>query len=171
MTAAARAPFEIRGWHVLVALVSFFATVAAIDGGFAIQAYRTFPGEVSATPYEDGLRFNRTLAERDAAQALGWRASILASVVSGGASPASGRVRLKLTIQDHVGQPVRGLTVAGRLERPATEAGALTPAFTETRPGIYEAIAPETPGAWDLTLNATDPSGHRFHAESRLTWR
>ncbi len=171
MNTLAGPPFELRGWHVLLALVGFFAVVIAVDVGFAIQAYRTFPGEVSATPYEDGLRFNQILAERSAERALGWKAGIQASAVSGGSSPTSGRIRLVVTLKDAAGAPLKGLKLTGRLERPATEAGALSTRFTETRPGIYQAIAPETPGAWDLTLNAVDPAGRKFQAQSRLTWR
>ena len=70
------AAFEIKGWHVLLALLGFFGAVSAVDVGMAVQAYRTFPGEVSASPYEDGLQFNRTLAERAEARALGWKASV-----------------------------------------------------------------------------------------------
>lgn len=170
-TLATKPPFEVRGWHVLLGLVAFFVAVAAIDVGFAVQAYRTFPGEVSAKPYEDGLRFNQILAEREAERALGWKAGIEAAPLSGGSSPASGRIRLTVTIRDAAGAPLKGLTLTGRLERPATEAGALAPRFTETSAGVYQAIAPESPGAWDLTLNAVDAAGRRFQAQSRLSWR
>jgi nitrogen fixation protein FixH len=156
---------------VLVALLAFFGAVIAVDVGMAVQAYRTFPGEVSATPYEDGLAFNRTLAERAEARALGWRASLKATVLGGGAEMGGGRAQLEVTIADRSGQPVRGLKLAGRLERPATEAGRIALRFTETRPGAYLAIAPETPGAWDLTLSGVDGSGDPFDAESRISWR
>jgi nitrogen fixation protein FixH len=171
MIAQARGGFEIKGWHVRVGLLAFFGAVIAVDVGFAIQAYRTFPGEVSATPYEDGLQFNRTLAARAEEKSLGWRAAIQATVLGAGSNPGSGRVLLRISIKDAAGLPVRDLKISGRLERPATEAGALAPRFTETGPGIYQAVVPETPGAWDLTLNARDPAGRAFDAESRLLWR
>ena len=163
--------FELRGWHVLAGLLAFFAIVIAVDVGFAIQAYRTFPGEVSATPYEDGLQFNQTLAQRAEERSLGWQAKIQATVLGAGSNPGSGRVRLLVTIKDAAGRPVRGLKLSGRLERPATEAGRVEPRFTETAPGVYEGRAPETPGAWDLTLNAVDSTGRAFNAESRMVWR
>jgi nitrogen fixation protein FixH len=171
MSAQAQASFEIRGWHVLLGIVAFFGVVIAVDVGFAIQAYRTFPGEVSATPYEDGLTFNRTLARRAEERSLGWRAKVQASVLGAGSNLRSGRVLLRVTINDAAGQPVRGLRLTGKLERPATEAGELSPRFTETRPGIYEATAPDTPGAWDVSLTAVDAQGRAFDAESRMVWR
>ena len=169
MSARAAATFELKGWHVLVGLIGFFGAVIAVDVGMAVQAYRTFPGEVSATPFEDGLQFNRTLAERAQERALGWRASVRATPLNG--EGGSGRALLQIAIADRAGAPVRGLKLAGRLERPATEAGRVRLAFTETRPGVYQAVAPETPGAWDLTLSGADPAGRAFDAESRLQWR
>jgi nitrogen fixation protein FixH len=171
MSARAGKPFELNGWHVLAGLVGFFGAVIAIDTGMAVQAYRTFPGEVSATPFEDGVTFNRTLAERAQERALGWRAKVQATVLGAGDQFRSGRVQLRVLINDAAGQPVRGLKLDGRLERPATEAGKLERRFTETRPGVYEATAPDTPGAWDLTLTGQDAAGRGFEAESRLLWR
>lgn len=67
-----RSRFQIGGWHVLAAVVGFFAIVIVVDVGFAIFAYRTFPGEVSSTPYEDGVAYNRKLAQMAAQGRLGW---------------------------------------------------------------------------------------------------
>jgi nitrogen fixation protein FixH len=170
VTAQTRPAFELKGWHVLLGLLAFFGAVIAVDVGMAVMAYRTYPGEVSATPYEDGLQFNRTLAARAEERSLGWRASVRANVLTrmeGG----SGQAQVQVSIQDRAGAPVRGLKLAGRLERPATEAGRIRLGFTETQPGIYQAIAPETPGAWDLTLAGVDAAGRAFDAESQLQWR
>ncbi len=171
MTATAMKSFELRGWHVLMIVVGFFAVVIAVDVGMAVQAYRTFPGEVTAKPYEEGLAFNGALARRDEERSLGWRASVETSVAGAGSAVRSGRVQLKLKITDRAGQPVRGLKLSGRLERPATESGRLALALTETRPGLYEATAPDTPGAWDLTITGADRDRRAFEAQRRLVWR
>ena len=163
--------FQLKGVHVLASLVAFFAAVIAVDVGMAVQDYRTFPGEVSATPYEDGLQFNRTLARRSEERSLGWRAKINATVLGAGSDLRSGRVQLRVGIADAGGRPVTGLALSGRLERPATEAGRVSASFTEVKPGLYEAAVPDTPGAWDLTLNGQDRAGRAFDAESQLTWR
>lgn len=91
-------PFQIKGAHVLASLLAFFGAVIAVDVGMAVQAYRTFPGEVSATPYEDGLQFNRTLARRNEERSLGWRAKVNATVLGAGSDLRSGRVRLRVKI-------------------------------------------------------------------------
>ncbi|HJV40493.1 FixH family protein, partial [Caulobacter sp.] len=67
---------RITGWHVLIGIVLFFAIVIGVDTIFMVQAYRTFSGEVASNPYEAGLAFNRTLAQRQREAALGWSASV-----------------------------------------------------------------------------------------------
>ncbi len=171
MSAGTHKPFELKGVHVLLAVAGFFAAVAAVDVGMAIQAYSTFPGEVSATPFEDGLKFNSTLAERAAERSLGWRASVKATVLGAGGTINSGRTQILVTIADKAGRAVRGLDLSGRLERPATETGRRQLRFVEIKPGVYQAFAPDSPGAWDLALTGADGSGHPFEAESRMAWR
>jgi nitrogen fixation protein FixH len=160
MSEAARpSGFRITGWHVLALVVGFFAVVIGVDVAFAVMAYRTFPGEVSVTPYEDGLVYNKTIAQLAAQEKLGWRA---------GAAAEPGAV--VLIVQDRNRAPVAGLKVTGKLERPATETGRLTPRFVETAPGRYEARSGRLTGSWDFTAEARDSEGHRFTAERRLTW-
>jgi nitrogen fixation protein FixH len=126
---------------------------------FAVLAYRTHPGEVSVTPYEDGLVYNQKLAQLRAQAALGWRAA---------AGPEHGKV--VVVVEDAARRPIPGLTLTGKLERPATEAGRLTPRFVEVAPGRYEAVEKGLTGAWDLTATAKDAAGHSFELERRLTW-
>lgn len=171
MTARAHTPFELKGVHVLLMVVGFFVAVIAVDVGMAVQAYQTFPGEVSATPFEDGLKFNSTLAARAQERSLAWRASVRATVLGAGETINSGRTQILVTIADTAGQPVRGLDLLGRLERPATETGRRNLRFVEIKPGRYQAFAPDSPGAWDLSLSGADRAGHPFEAQSRMLWR
>lgn len=159
-TTTAVAGFRIKGWHVLAGVTAFFAVIIAVDALFTVLAVRTFPGQVSVSPYEDGLLYNKRIAQEKAQAALGWRA---------GAAAEPGLV--VLTVRDAQGRPIRGLAVTGRLERPATEAGRREPRFAETSPGRYEAAVGAINGAWDLTAEAADDKGRRFVAERRLTWR
>ena len=152
--------FRLTGWHFLAIIVAFFAVVITVDVSFAVMAYKTFPGEVSVTPYEDGLLYNKKLAQIAAQEKLGWKAAA-------GAEPGA----VVLIVEDAGGKPVRGLRVSGKLERPATETGRLNAAFHETAPGRYEADIGRETGAWDLTAEARDDAGHLFMAERRLMWR
>lgn len=157
--AAAAPGWTLKGWHVLAIVTGFFAVVVGLDVWFATLAYRTFPGQVSDTPYEDGVAFNRRLA-REAAQArLGWKAAAAAD---------PGRVRVEM--RDAAGAPLSGLAVTGRLERPATEAGRITLAFRQTGPGRYEAAVPGAAGAWDLSFRAASDGARALEGERRLEW-
>ena len=151
--------FRLTGWHVLAIMISFFAIVLAVNITFTVAALKTFPGEVSVTPYEDGLLYNKKLAQLAAQEQLGWRA---------GAATAPDRVLLEM--RDGKGAPLSGLALNGKLERPATESGRKLLVFREVRPGLYAASASGLAGSWDLTAQAGDRAGHRFEAERRLSW-
>jgi nitrogen fixation protein FixH len=155
-----KAPFALRGGHVLAIVCAFFAVVIGVDGVFTYLALKTHPGEVSVTPYEDGLLYNRHLAQMAAQDRLGWRAAAVAEPN-----------RVVIEFRDRSDRPVRGLAIAAKLERPATEAGRITPRFVETAPGRYEAELGAIHGGWDLTAKARDAQGDLFLAERRLTWR
>ena len=161
MNGPAIAPtFQIRGWHVLAAFVAFFGVVIAVDTFFVVMSVRSFPGQVSVTPYEDGLVYDRKLAQLSAQSRLGWRA---------GAAAEPDAVVFEM--RDPAGAPLSHLFVSGKLERPATEAGRLILQFRETSPGHYVARPGRLAGAWDLTAIALGDRGERFEAEQRLTWR
>jgi nitrogen fixation protein FixH len=152
--------FRLTGWHVLAIISAFFAVVIAVDVGMATLAYRTFSGEVADDPYEAGLLYNRTLAERSAQAALGWTAQI--ALTPGG--------DLRVTMADKAGRPVEGLKVTAVLERPATEAGRQTLVFASAAPGVYDARARHLSGAWDVHVRAVDHEGRPFEAEERFLW-
>lgn len=152
--------FRLTGWHVLAGVSAFFAIVVGIDTSFLVVAYRSHPGEVSVTPYEDGLLYNQRIAQLEAQSRLGW-----------GATAQAGPGEVVMAFQDRRGAPLRGLRINGRLERPATESGRIELTFIEAGPGRYVARTGAAAGAWDLTATAQAPDGARFIAERRLTWR
>lgn len=151
--------FQVKGWHVAAGVTAFFAVVITVDVSFAVLAYRTHPGQVSVTPYEDGLLYDRHIAQLQAQARLGWRAT---------AQPRPGQ--LVLTYADASDRPIEGLTISARLERPATETGRITLKFRATAPGRYEASVGQLRGAWDLTTEARTRGNVAFIAERRLTW-
>ncbi|KRA64915.1 ferredoxin [Caulobacter sp. Root656] len=130
---------RITGWHVLVGVVLFFAVVIGVDTLFIIKAYGSFSGEVASNPYEAGLAFNQTLAQRRREAALGW--SVGVTTLGGNA--------VLVTLTDRAGKPLDGLSVTATLERPATQAGQQTLSFKPLGQGRYQASA-RLDGAWDL---------------------
>lgn len=154
MIAAASKP--ITGWHVLIAVVLFFGVVIGVDTLFMIKAYGTFSGEVASNPYEAGLAFNKTLAQRQREAALGWTASV--------EKADDGLVIVRIV--DKAGAPLDRLSLTGTLERPATETGRQVLDFKPLGGGRYQAGA-RLDGAWDL--RATARNGRDvFELETRL---
>jgi nitrogen fixation protein FixH len=149
--------FTITGRHVLVAFVLFFGAITAVNVVFVTLAYRTFSGQVAKNPYEAGLLYDRTLAERAAQAELGWSATLAAVEDQA----------VELVITDRAGRGVEGLTFDAKLKRPATEVDAQDLRFAAAGEGRYVAPAALS-GAWDVIVVATGPNGERFATERRL---
>ncbi|MET0336975.1 MAG: FixH family protein [Caulobacter sp.] len=147
---------RITGWHVLVAMVAFFGLIIAVDALFIVKAYNSFSGQVASNPYEAGLAFNRTLAERRQQEVLGWAATV--------DTPKPGVVVVRMT--DQTGQPITTLSMIGTLDRPATEVGRQSLNFKSVGDGQYEAAA-RLDGAWDLKAVARNGKD-KFQIEARL---
>jgi nitrogen fixation protein FixH len=137
-------------------MVLFFGIIIAVDTLFIMKAYKTFSGQVASNPYETGLTFNRTLAQRQKEAALGWNAGV--------ETPAGTSVIVSL--KDRDGQPLTKLSLTGTLERPATEVGRQVLNFKPLGDGRYQASA-RLDGAWDLRAAARDGS-NLFEIETRL---
>jgi nitrogen fixation protein FixH len=164
MAETARPPFEIRGVHVLVAMIAFFGLIIATNVAFSIIAIRSFPGEDAPRAYVQGLRYNETLESRAAQAALRWRAS--ADLVE-----RAGRAGLEVRLLDAAGAPIAGATVTGELRRPATDRDDRTLAFVSMGDGLYRAeLVDLAQGVWRFRGEAQN-GAQRFEFERRLTWR
>ena len=152
------AHFTLKGWHVLVALLVFFGGDIAINTVFMVSAYKTFPGETTLTPYEDGIAFNAALRQKRQQALLGWRL----------AAGVEGRDQLRVEVVDRTGAPIKGLQVMGKLERPATEDGERTLPLKEVAPGVYSARSGVLKGAWDFEVTAVNSRGDVAKADRRL---
>jgi len=154
---------ELKGGHVLAAMLFFFGAIIAINVAFTVAAVRTFPGEDERRSYLQGLRYNETLAEREQQKALGWRAGM--EIIAAGATP-----QLMVTFADRDGRPIDGLTIEGELRRPATTRDDATLTFTGEGDGVYVADISSIPaGGW--TFHGVAQRGaQKFEFERRMTW-
>lgn len=149
--------FIIKGWHVLAGFIVFFGIIIAVDVAFAMAAYRTFSGEAIHDPYEAGILYNNTLAQRRREADLGWNATI----------EEQGQV-VVVRVADRAGAAIQGLTVTGVLVRPATVKGRKTLAFAADGKGGYRADTASLAGAWDLHVIARGENGAVFEADRRM---
>lgn len=162
MTAAVR--FTLRGWHVLVMLLTFFGAVIAVNAAFVVLALNSFPGEDVPHSYTQGLEYNETLAERQAQALLGWQANAALSASADGAV-------LEVVLRTHDGAPIEDAAVTGELEWPAAARRDRALSFQHASGGRYVAeLGALEQGRWRLRAHAENDQGERDF-ESELTWR
>ena len=156
-------PMEIKGHHVLFAMLGFFAVIIGVNALFMTMAVKTFPGEEVKKSYVQGRLFNEVLAERQAQAELGWRAGVtLATDPSGG--PA-----LEVRLIDADGAPLSNLPMTALIRRPATDAYDQSLEMIYIAEGLYRApLADLGPGRWEALVVAETPAGERFEAHKSL---
>lgn len=155
--------FQLRGWHVLAAVLAFFGLVTAVNVTFAVYAISSFPGEDVRRSYLQGLRYNETLAERRAQAALGWRATTMLRSDAGEAA-----LEVRLTTRE--GAPVNGATLVGELQRPISAQFDQQLTFAPAGDGRYLArLSALKAGRWRLRAKAESETG-ALEFESELIW-
>lgn len=159
----ARRVFEIRGRHVLAAMLAFFGAIIAVNVAFAVIAVRSFPGEDVQRSYLQGVQYNQTLAERRAQTALGWRAAATLHERESGAV-------LEVTLHRRNAAPINAADVTAMLQRHASARYDRELVLTPVGDGRYEAdLGNLHPGRWRLRARARDETGV-LDFESELRW-
>lgn len=154
---------RIRGGHVLMILIGFFATVVAVDGFMIYQAVSTFGGIETEDAYRRGVTYNESIAKDAKQSLLGWKDEIK---VLG----APHRLQVALSGKDGA---VAGKRVVAMLGRPATNRYDATLDLAETSPGIYEAALPGAgEGKWIVDISAYDNASSReaVYQARRRAW-
>ena len=150
----------LTGRKFLAILLGAFVAVAAVNGLMIWYAESSWTGLVSDSAYEQGLGFDRMLAESRAEAALGWQGAIAYDAGTG---------RIAVTLANQAGEPLTGLQLSAQWLRPTREGFDRTIALTELAPGRYgAAIRPPLPGQWDVRVMVMDRGRARFHAQKRL---
>ncbi len=134
----------LRGAHVLLVFLGFFATIFLVNGIMIYDAPSTFGGIETANAYRKGLAFNARIAEGAAQAQRGWRDSI---------AYASETQRVRVEVTDPAGAGVPGLVISGEIGRPATDRYDRKLEFAQVGPGTYEADAAGLePGWWTVDI-------------------
>ncbi|GJL96197.1 MAG: ferredoxin [Hyphobacterium sp.] len=146
---------EIKGHHVLFALIAFFGVVILVNIIFVAQAFRTFSGEDEPRSYIQGIHYNDVLERREAQAALGWSAD---STVT--------RSGVRLAIADADGLPVTGLIMDAYLRHPTDSGLDIMLDLQTSGAGLYLAEADIPAGRW--TLLVSTPEGPPFEMEQEI---
>lgn len=146
--------FVVKGHHVLVVILGFFAVIIAVNSIFITMAVRTFRGEEVERSYMQGLVYNEVLAERRTQAEMGWHAGI--NLVEDA---------LILAVEDRSGDPVEGLKLEARLRHRVDMAYDQALVFTEGEPGVYRAPIPDLgEAAWIVSVSAENQPFEMEHA-------
>lgn len=160
----ARPAWEIRGGHVLFAMLAFFGTIIAVDSVLIYKAVSTFGGVENAQAYREGLAYNERIAADEKQAGLGWTSRIEAR---------GAPLRLSVSLEDRDGVAVARRHVVADVGRPATNRFDRTIKLAEVTPGVYEAAFSEAAaGTWVVDLrvssSAEAESAPDYQARRRL---
>ena len=153
----------ITGRFVLIAVVSFFAVVITVNVVMMRLAIATLPGDDVDNAYSAGLAYQREIAAALRQDNRNWKVD--AHIERTG----DGSARLNVQAHDANGAVLTGLSVSGRLERPADRRADLVFEIEERGSGDYRGTAQNVAaGQWDLLLEA-DRGGERlFLSRNRI---
>jgi len=155
-------PFRLSGRMVLFAMVGFFMVVAGANAVMMTAAIRTMPGVDVKSAYETSQHFNGEIARMQAQAERGWQAGAQLRRIDSNAE-------LAFSLRDRGGAPVTGLTVAARLEHPATRREDREVLLREAAPGDYAATIPAIHGGgWTLAIEAQSGGERVFVSRSRI---
>lgn len=153
-------PMARRPHWVPMLFVAGFLVVIAVNATLIFFAQDTFSGLETASPYERGLDYNRTLAAEAAQQRLGWQSQAEITAESDGTRS------LAVRMTDRDGQPMDGLKLSAYLVRPSNEGLDLTIAPQAMGEGRYEAsFTLPAAGQWELRLVAEGDGVAWQHSE------
>jgi len=158
MSLTSARPFT--GRRFLVILLTALVLVTSVNGLMIWFALHSWTGLVSDSAYQEGLGFDRVLAESRAETALGWRARIDYDARAG---------QLSVKLADAKGRALTGLELWAEWRRPTSEGLDRIVNLEERQAGLYEAaIRPPLPGQWDVRVTVSDHARVRFHAQKRM---
>lgn len=145
--------------------VAGLGLVVAVNSVLVYFATRQPVDVVGGSPYDDGLHYNKVIAERQREAAQGWH--VAAGYFGGVARPGE----VAVEVQDRAGKPIDGLVVKVKFARPIETMSSVEATLERTRPGRYSAdvVVPHA-GQWDLEVDMSGDAG-RFHSLRRIVVR
>jgi nitrogen fixation protein FixH len=157
-------PREITGRTVLIAVVTFFAVVTAVNFVMVRFALSTFGGVEVESAYKAGLAFSRETAAARAQDARKWQ-------VDAKIMPRGEGALIEIAARDAAGRPLAGYEVAARLAHPTDRQHDRVVAISEPLPGTYRGAADAPAGQWYLVIDIAKDQERLFRSKSRVLLR
>ena len=158
-----KAEKQLEGRHVLYMLLGFFGFMFVVNGIFVYFALSSFSGLSTDDPYAKGLNYNAALAEQEAQNARGWKASLAVM------NDAEGRIEISLSLADEEGNPVAMRSATGVLRRPAISGQDIDIVLVQKGDQAETVLSLPALGNWDLNL-AIDAGSYEkpYRIEKRI---
>lgn len=155
--------FQLKGWHVLAMLLTFFGVVMGVNFTMMRFAYSTFSGVERASAYQDGLKYNEEIAAARQQDALGW--AVDARVQRSG----EGVAQVAVSAKDAAGVELSNLGGLIVLERPADRREDRRGDLVLTGAGRYAATLDDVaPGQWDVVVEFKRGAERAFLSRTRV---
>lgn len=163
MTSLDYAPRPITGRFVLIATVSFFAVVIAVNVVMMRLAITTLPGTEVDSAYSASLAYQHDIEAAHQQDLRHWQ--IDAHVARG----TDGTASLAIKARDAAGQALAGLAITGRLERPIDRREDRSFEIDARGGGDYRGVASGVAaGQWDLVIEAERGGARVFLSRNRI---
>ncbi|MGF1561082.1 MAG: FixH family protein [Geminicoccaceae bacterium] len=148
MRKATRDNARPRSW-IPYYFVGFFGVMLIANGTMVYFATTTFGGLWTDRPYERGIRYNETLEQMAAQEALGWESTISLEQ----RADLSGDLEVQLIDAD--GQGINRADMRAKVVRPLEKGHEQVLVLTNVGDGRYTApVQLAMPGQWEVRVHA-----------------
>lgn len=156
---------ELKGWHVLSMLLSFFGVTIGVNAYFITVALTSSTGEYQKKSYLQGLHYNDVIDARARQRDLGWTAELSATPGKGGVYD------ITILILDQDAKPLDQLNVVGALRRPVQAAMDRSLSFESMGRGLYRAQMQSVAlGKWQVSVIANDARARPVFRAEKTIW-
>ena len=153
--------FEVTGRFVLICIVGFFLTVAAVNAIMIRFAVSTFGGVETESSYKAGLAFKAETAASAAQAQRAWKVDVRID-------PAAEGAIVRVWVRDAAGAPVPGLDIGINAAHPADRRRDVLLPASEPSAGSFVATAPAGLGRRTLTVEFTRNGERVFRSVNRV---
>ncbi len=159
---APRAPRQITGRMVLIAICLFFLVIFTVNFIMARFAITTFAGLETESSYKAGLQFSKERAAAERQSEQHWKVDVAM------AHPGGVARKLDVSVTDAEGMPLTGLVAIGRFAHPTDRRKDVLLDLVPLGNGHYEATADAGAGQWVLTVDFLKGEERVFRSRNRI---
>ena len=137
-------------------LLLFFVIVVVVNVGYIIISKDSLPGVATDNSYNKGIKYNQTIAQKEAQEKLGWNVEINIKQSSKNSK------NITIYIRDPKGHLIDNAKVAVKFFRPTYEGIDFEKKFDEINGSYQQEITFPALGQWDFEISAIKGSDSFF---------